>query len=47
MEGNRQINREMEVYNLDAAIAVGYRDNSVKTTYLGYGLLILYLSVSF
>jgi hypothetical protein len=33
MEGNRQVTREIEVYNLDVAIAVGYRVNSVKATH--------------
>jgi len=33
MEGERQINREVEVYNLDAIIAVGYRVNSIKATH--------------
>jgi len=32
-EGGRQISREVAVYNLDAAIAVGYRVNSVKATH--------------
>lgn len=31
-EGQRQVAREVEVYNLDAAIAVGYRVNSIKAT---------------
>ncbi|MBF8263929.1 MAG: toxin Fic [Parachlamydiales bacterium] len=33
MEGKRQVTREIEVYNLDAAIAVGYRVNSMKATH--------------
>jgi len=33
MEGERQVTRIIEVYNLDAAIAVGYRVNSVKATH--------------
>src|ERR1700733_8003494 len=33
MEGTRQISREVEFYNLDAVIAVGYRVNSVKATH--------------
>lgn len=33
MEGGRQIMREVEIYNLDAAIAVGYRVNSMKATH--------------
>lgn len=33
MEGQRQVTRQVEVYNLDAAIAVGYRINSVKATH--------------
>jgi hypothetical protein len=32
-EGGRQIVREVEFYNLDAVIAVGYRVNSVKATH--------------
>lgn len=32
-EGVRQITREMEFYNLDAVIAVGYRVNSIKATH--------------
>lgn len=32
-EGERQVSREIEVYNLDAAIAVGYRVNSIKATH--------------
>ena len=33
IEGGRQVTREIEVYNLDAAIAVGYRVNSIKATH--------------
>ena len=33
MEGDRHVTREIEVYNLDATIAVGYRVNSVKATH--------------
>jgi len=32
-EGERKIKREIEVYNLDATIAVGYRINSIKATH--------------
>lgn len=32
-EGGRQITREVEFYNLDVAIAVGYRVNSIKATH--------------
>lgn len=32
-EGARQISRTIDVYNLDAAIAVGYRVNSIKATH--------------
>lgn len=32
-EGERQVTREIEVYNLDAVIAVGYRVNSMKATH--------------
>ena len=31
-EGNREVKRNIEFYNLDAIIAVGYRVNSKKTT---------------
>ena len=31
-EGNRQVTRQVEFYNLDAIIAVGYRVNSKKAT---------------
>lgn len=31
-EGNRQVTREIEHYNLDAIISVGYRVNSVRAT---------------
>ena len=31
-EGNRQVTRDVEFYNLDAIIAVGYRVNSKKAT---------------
>lgn len=32
-EGGRQISREVEFFNLDAVIAVGYRVNSIKATH--------------
>ena len=32
-EGGRQITRDVEFFNLDAAIAVGYRVNSIKATH--------------
>lgn len=32
MEGQRQVSRDMEFYNLDAIIAVGYRVNSYQAT---------------
>ena len=32
MEGNRQITRNVDFYNLDAIISVGYRVNSVRAT---------------
>ena len=32
-EGGREISRQVEFYNLDAVIAVGYRVNSVKATH--------------
>lgn len=31
-EGNRQVTRQVTIYNLDAIIAVGYRVNSLKAT---------------
>jgi hypothetical protein len=31
-EGERQINRNIDFYNLDAIISVGYRVNSVRAT---------------
>jgi hypothetical protein len=31
-EGNRKVNRELEFYNLDAIISVGYRVNSAQAT---------------
>lgn len=33
IEGERQVTREVEVHNLDAVIAVGYRVNSIKATH--------------
>lgn len=36
-EGNRNVKRELEFYNLDAIIAVGYRVNSKKQLNLEYG----------
>ena len=32
LEGNREVNRQIEYYNLDAIISVGYRVNSSKAT---------------
>jgi hypothetical protein len=32
IEGNRQVTREIDFYNLDLVISVGYRVNSVKDT---------------
>ena len=31
-EGNRDVNRTLQFYNLDAVIAVGYRVNSIRAT---------------
>lgn len=31
-EGNRQVNRKLDHYNLDAVISVGYRINSIRAT---------------
>lgn len=36
-EGNRQVKRLVDAYNLDAIIAVGYRVNSKKQLNLEYG----------
>lgn len=33
IEGHREITREVDIYNLDAVIAVGYRVNSIKATH--------------
>ena len=33
VEGNREVNREIEHYNLDDIIAVGYHINSAKATH--------------
>jgi len=33
-EGKRQVNREIQFYNLDMVISVGYRVNSIKATQL-------------
>ena len=33
LEGDRQITRQVDFYNLDAIISVGYRVNSVKATH--------------
>ena len=32
-EGGRSVNREIEFYNLDAIISVGYRVNSMQATH--------------
>ena len=32
-EGKRNVNRELEFYNLDATIIVGYRGNSLRATH--------------
>jgi len=31
-EGNRDVNRTLQYYNLDAIISVGYRVNSIRAT---------------
>lgn len=31
-EGNRQVSRHVDIYNLDAVISVGYRVNSIRAT---------------
>ena len=31
-EGNRKVERELQFYNLDAIISVGYRVNSIRAT---------------
>ena len=33
-EGNREVNREIDFYNLEAIISVGYRVNSAQATQL-------------
>lgn len=33
LEGGREVAREVEFYNLDAVIAIGYRVNSIKATH--------------
>jgi hypothetical protein len=33
MEGKREVSREIEMYNLDTIIAVGYRVNSKQATH--------------
>lgn len=38
VEGNRQIQREIEYYNLDVIISVGYRVKSKRGTQFGIGL---------
>ena len=32
LEGNREVNRTLQFYNLDAVISVGYRVNSIRAT---------------
>ena len=39
-EGNRQVKRQVEFYNLDAIILVGYRVNSLRVTQFRSGLPI-------
>ena len=39
-EGNREVKRNIEFYNLDAIIAVGYQVNFKKQRNLEYGLLM-------
>ena len=33
IEGNRTVKRNVEIYNLDAIISVGYRVNSIQATH--------------
>jgi len=41
LEGDKKITRSIDIYNLDAAIAVGYRVNSIKAThYVTHGMYI-------
>ena len=35
-EGNRNVGREVEHYNLEVIISVGYRENAVRETQLNY-----------
>ena len=37
-EGTKNVNRELEFYNIDAIIVVGYRVNSKKQLNLEFGL---------
>ena len=37
-EGNRNVSRDIDFYNLDAIIAMGYRVNSFQATSPVYGL---------
>ncbi len=49
-EGNRQITRNVDFYNLDAIISVGYRVNSVKATHFriwATGILKEYMTKGF
>ena len=32
LEGNREVNRTLQFYNLDAVISVGYRVNSIRAS---------------
>ncbi len=50
LEGNRQITRNVDFYNLDAIISVGYRVNSVKATHFriwATGILKEYMTKGF
>ena len=40
-EGNREVKRMMELYNLDAIISVGYRVNSIPSLCVSFSSLIL------
>jgi len=48
MEGKREVSRELDFYNLDAIIAVGYRVNSYQATQLPiYKLLLEHCNICY
>ena len=44
-EGNREVERDIEYFNLDVIISVGYRVNPEEGFNLGFGHLILLKSI--